>query len=174
MIQKVQSLNVEGLTEVENKQLETHVLTTIQSWEGTPYVPGQQCKGVAVDCVRFVSGVLDKIMGKTVKLPRLPQDASFHNPELTKKWLRIFLKHYPSTVVKNGIVEPGDVIIMGPRNGGPGHAAIIGAKGYWHCGTYGVCMGGLSVSGDGVYNFRQVRRSIERKEWFNRSFGGQV
>ena len=45
-----------GLVQKITARLET----VLQSWKGTPYGLGQQCKGMAVDCVRLVCGVLDE------------------------------------------------------------------------------------------------------------------
>jgi len=167
---KLEPLNIEGLTHDQNRELEQRLYKILLSWEDTPYCAGQQCRGVAVDCVRFVSAVLDEMLCMSNKMERLPQDASFHNPQLVKRGFRKFLKRYPSVKVE-GAVQPGDVLIMGPKNGGPGHAAIVGLRGYWHCFHTGVTMGGLEMSGGGVYSFKEARRGIDRHLWYDLIFG---
>lgn len=167
MILSTQSLNIEGLSSAQNAEVEARIMQVIREWEGTPYGAGQKCKGVAVDCVRFVSSVLDELTGKSHDLDRLPQDASFHNKELVGAGLRSFLTMYPSDILPEGVPsEPGDVIVMGPRNGGPGHAAIVGKGAYWHCGPDRVCMGGLGFPDNGgVYTFKHIRRLRDRNNW---------
>jgi len=168
---KLEPLNIEGLSYEKNRHIEERLFEILQSWEDTPYCPGQQCRGVAVDCVRFVSAVLDEMLCKDTVMERLPQDASFHNAPLVRQGFRRFLKRYPCTKVE-GNIQPGDVLIMGPRNGGPGHAAIVGLKGYWHCFHTGVTMAGLEMPGGGVYCFKEARRGIDRHKWYDLMFGG--
>jgi hypothetical protein len=167
----IQPLNIEGLSYFQNRAIETRLLQILHEWEDTPYCPGQQCKGVAVDCVRFVAAVIDEMLGMETPMARLPQDASFHNPELARRGMREFLTRYPSVKAPD-VLEPGDVIVMGPRSGGPGHAAIIGLHGYWHCGQFGVNMAGRAFPDHGVYYFKEARRAKDRSDWFNRLTGG--
>ena len=61
---KIDPLNIDGLSPEQNRDIERRLYNILLSWEDTPYCPGQQCKGVAVDCVRFVSGVLDEMLKK--------------------------------------------------------------------------------------------------------------
>lgn len=167
----LEPLNIEGLTSEQNREVEARLGEILREWEGTPYCPGQQCKGVAVDCVRFVSAVLDEMLCITTPMERLPQDASFHNKALVMRGMRRFFRRYPSVKVE-GSVQPGDVLIMGPKNGGPGHAAIVGPTGYWHCFQNGVIMAGLHMPGGGVYNFKEARRGKNRELWYDKMFGG--
>jgi cell wall-associated NlpC family hydrolase len=160
---RVSPLNVDTYSEEQRSFVEC----LLEEWRGTPYMPGQQCKGVATDCVRFVSAVLDEITGVPKTLERLPQDMSFHNPEKARSGLRSFLKKYPSEIVTDGTVQPGDVLIMGPLNGGPGHAAIVGKRGYWHCDSTGVVFAGLRIANHGVYYLKEVRRYTERDLWYD-------
>lgn len=176
MILNIQPLNIEGYSFEQNRQIEDRLENILQGWDGTPYCPGQQCKGVAVDCVRFVSGVLDEMFNLTNVLERLPQDASFHNPDLVKNGLRSFLKKYPCGPLDasspNEIeVQPLDVVIMGPKNGGPGHAGIVGVHGFWHCNPYGVAQAGLEIEYGGVYNYKGVRRGVDRELWYDIMIG---
>lgn len=103
----------------------------LKSWEGTPYTTGQQSKGQAVDCVRFVGAVLDEWRGRAPEaaVPRLPPDASFHDPELARGALAAFLRLYgPWDDVRlepGCFLEPGDTLAVG--RAGPGHAIIVGA-----------------------------------------------
>lgn len=52
-----------------------------------------------------------------------------------------------SRVEKSGIIEPGDVIVVGPNGGGPGHGMIVGPRKntIWHSDTnVGVQFTGIS------------------------------
>ena len=141
-----------------------------RGWVGTPYMPGQQCLGVAVDCVRFVSAVLDEILGERVETHRLPQDMSFHNPAGAKSAMKQFLSRAPHFKVEPPL-QPGDVIVMGPTGGGPGHAAIVGLDAIWHCGPTGVVNAGKGICSFGVYNYKTAYRASDRSSWFDRLTG---
>ena len=84
----------------------------LESWLDTPYQAGQLCKGVAVDCVRFMAGFLDEMYGfKRVQTPLLPQDTAFHDKEKAIAAMEQIVRIYsPNTIVTDGEVEPGDVI----------------------------------------------------------------
>lgn len=99
-------------------------------WELTPYMRGQRCRGVAVDCVRFVTGLLDDLYGfERAEAPRLPPDIAFHNRRGALAGMREVLRLYrPYDRVRDGTIEPGDVIVSGPVGGGPGHGMIVGVE----------------------------------------------
>ena len=163
---KIHPLNIEGLSEAENRGVEDRLMKILRSWDGTPHMDGQQCRGVAVDCVRFVSAVLDELAGTSTQLDRLPQDASFHNADVCTKALRRFMKAFPSRTVEDGEMQPGDVLITGPKNGGPGHAIVAGADGaLWHCDGSFVSRMGLSLNGQGVFVLKTIKRPLNRERW---------
>lgn len=136
----------------------------LRVWEGTPYGSGQSCAGAASDCIGFVFGALDDLYRKEphVRVP-LPSDASMHNPDSARATMRELLRMYPNDPVTNGIIEPGDVLVTGVPNGGPGHAMLVGdlKSSLWHCNIRGkVCYTGLGFATDfqvvaGIYRPRQ-------------------
>ena len=163
---KVNPLDIQGLSKDENLAVEARLMAILRSWDGTPHMDGQQCCGVAVDCVRFVSAVLDELSGTRTELERLPQDASFHNADICWKALRQFMQAFPSTDVGRGSVQPGDVLITGPKNGGPGHAIVVGAdQALWHCDGETVTRVGLVINGPGVFSLKKIKRPNNRERW---------
>jgi len=141
-------LGPEGVTAVEARLSEV-----LDSWLGTRYQPGQQCKGVATDCVGFVCGVLDEMMRRPqVARESLPQDTAFHARESALAAMREIAGLYaPVTelvrVSARWSVEPGDVVVTGPAHGGPGHALIVGGRvgELWHANSRRVQKGGLGL-----------------------------
>lgn len=121
-----------------------------RSWEHTPYMPGQREKGEGVDCVRFVCAVLDEMYGVHHEIPREVQDKSLHDPAGALKVTDLVRDYYPDHVdlpADDRGVEPGDVIITGHAQGGPGHAIIVGAQRntMWQASRVAVRMGGLGL-----------------------------
>lgn len=116
--------------------LRDRLAVILASWEGTPYAPGMQQKGMGTDCVRFVCGVLDELVGVWPYRPleTLPHDAAVNNRKGAINAMRTIRKLYDFERVRDGIVEPGDVIVTGPPRGGPGHAMIVGHQRntVWH------------------------------------------
>lgn len=102
---------------------------------------GQGCRGVAVDCVRFVVAVLDelyKVPSDVKPVPVLPPDASWHDPRGAMRVARAVARRYPNEEVVGDEVtaEPGDVLIMRTSTAveSPGHIAIVGPRPntLWH------------------------------------------
>ena len=138
----------------------------LESWEDTPYMDGQQAKGVGVDCVHFVSAVLDELEGIKIPLDKIPQDACFHDKEKCSMAFRKFMRVYGAVNIGNYNVQPGDVIICGPSNGGPGQAVSVGPHGFmWHCDGYRVSKRGCEFFNLGEYVFKTVLRSKRRSNW---------
>ena len=139
------------------------------SWRGTPYREGQQCKGYGADCVRFVCAVLDELDGDYRKFKTLPSDASLHSPESArasmKQIMKIFMPHLP---VKDNTAEPGDILITGPKRGGPGHAMIVGFRRntLWEATSPRIHQVGWSLKGN-LHNklFRVLRMTDRSKRW---------
>lgn len=107
----------------------------LESWCGTPYMIGQQQKGVGVDCVRFVAAIIGWATQKTIDIKLLPPDAALHNRKTAiaamKKLSRAFDPLEPIYSMGETTVEPGDIIVVGPHEGGPGHAIIVGCLKNW-------------------------------------------
>jgi hypothetical protein len=122
----------------------------LQSWHETPYMAGQALKGVGVDCVRFVCEVIRELEGQEeIPLVNIPADASLHNRAgAMAAFHQIISAYQPATRVST--LQPGDVLVIGPANGGPGHAMIAGPikNTLWHSCSMGVQMTGIGfVSG---------------------------
>lgn len=145
---------------------------SLERWRPTRYGIGQQCRGVAADCVRFVCGVLDDLSGKQTPLRTLPPDTCFHDPELAHLGMQRVRQLYEPTIeIEDGTVQPGDVIVTGPRGTGPCHALIVGPQRNtaWHCCAPMGRKGGVSVIGiRAVYVLGHVVYSVFRlaeREW---------
>lgn len=116
-------------------EIESRIQEVLSAWVGTPYMSGQQMKGVGVDCIRFCCGFLDDMYGyRRIEVPRLPPDTAFHNPEKAQSVVDGVLKEYqPNFKVEDNSVEPGDFLFSYPSGGGPSHGMIFGADGkIWH------------------------------------------
>lgn len=139
----------------------------LRGWEGTPYGAGQQCKGVAVDCVRFVCGVLDVMYGTKQDVPRLPQDMSMHDRPGALAAMKFICGLYPHVKHDRGsrIMFPGDVVVVGERGAGPGHALIVGPDPgtLWQAGSKEVHCTGISFA-ENVKVFR-VYRLLHKNTW---------
>ena len=169
---KIEPLNVEGFTIIQNRIAVGRLQTELYAWEGTMYRGGYCEKSIAVDCVHFVASVLDKLCGTWYNHSKLPQDTSFHNKKEANEGFRQFIKMYPSYRLRSDVVQPGDVIVCGPVgiNGGPGHTMIVGKDALWHVGHKEVCKAGLAVMQKGAYAFKQVRRLKDRSKMRGYSF----
>jgi len=140
----------------------------LESWEHTPYNTKFADKGVGVYCSAFVSRVLDELyLQPPIELLRIPNDVSFHDRAGANAGLRWFLREYPAaTRLQSDFIEPGDVLIVGPTGGGPGHAMIVGPRPntLWHAtGTAGVHYTGLSLAD--CYEFHAAFRFADREVW---------
>lgn len=107
---------------------QARLAAVLASWEGTPYMPGQSCKGVGVDCVRFVVAVLDELSGKQTDVRTIAPDAATHAPDVAMAALARLIARFDCEEVTNNVLEPGDVIATGPENRGPGHAVLVGCE----------------------------------------------
>ena len=145
----------------------------IESWEGTPYMAGQQAKGAGVDCVRFVTSILDFLVGVKTDYSTLPADASLHARDACIAGMLSIKRRYPCDTVFHSermnakrVVQPGDVVVVGAPQGGPGHAMIVGPRPntLWHSAHPNVHMTGLSfiVGEQKVY---RVYRLHNRESW---------
>jgi hypothetical protein len=133
---------------LEDLAAQARLAEVLASWDGTPYMLGQRCKGVGVDCIRFVVAVIDELAGTTTRVRVLPGDVAHHAPAVAFDALARVLELVPSAPVLEGPLEPGDVVVTGPLKGGPGHALIVGVDGLsgWHATQpQGVCRTGLGV-----------------------------
>lgn len=141
----------------------------LQSWKGTPYYLGQQCKGIAVDCVRFVCAVLDELYQQPYQeIEHLPDDIAFHSREKAIDAMRLMLRLFPNhTSVRGYEVEPGDVLVCGSKSGGPGHAMIAGTQQstLWHSNSHKVVQTGLAFPQAGMYHLHRILRATDKDKW---------
>lgn len=139
----------------------------LASWEGTPYVGGQQTKGEGVDCIRFGCAVLDELYDRPrTLLPIRAADASMHDRPGSMSVMRQIIRRYPNhATVTDGIVQPGDVLVVGPGGGGPGHMMIVGParNTVWQASASKVHFTGLYLP-SGATLFR-VYRMVDRETW---------
>lgn len=108
----------------------------LESWRGTRYLAGSGAKKAGADCVGFVVGALDELFGTRTPRQDLPADASMHSHDGAIACMRAVRKAFRAhVVVRDGVLEPGDVIVTGPTDGGPGHAMLVGVRvgELWHC-----------------------------------------
>lgn len=139
----------------------------LESWRGTPYMPGQQCKGGGVDCVRFVCGVLDEFRGDVPQgVESLPQDICLHNKAGAIAGMKRIMERYSPVISIDRIIEPLDVVVVGPANGGPGHALIAGYQPntLWHSIGRGVQVTGLGLN-QRLSRLFKIYRMAERDRW---------
>ena len=118
-------------------RVSNRVQEVLNSWLGTKYMDLQCRKGGGVDCVRFVCAVADELYGfEREPLDKMPADRSLHDRKGAMAGMRKIVERYKpiSDVTMCEWVEPGDIFVVGPRNGGPGHAMIVGGiPGHvWH------------------------------------------
>jgi len=136
---------------------------------GTQYLPGQCCKGVAVDCVGFVLGVLMDLSGETGFVrAEWPQDASMHDAKGSFKAMKVIAENFkPYKIIRDGFIEPGDVIVVGPHGGGPGHGMIVGARKntIWHATGDGVQYTGISHLWLTDQRIFRIYRYLRKESW---------
>ena len=145
----------------------------LNEWNNTPYGLGQQVKGVGVDCIRFVTGVLDDMFKRPyIKFPLISQDCCLTDHKQSKAIYDLLLQHYPSAEVKPNPdgsydVEPGDLVCCGPLRGTLGHGMVVGADPgtMFHATTFSVVKAGCSFMEYGVYSFKQVLRPKGKDSW---------
>jgi cell wall-associated NlpC family hydrolase len=109
----------------------TVVDRVLHHWVGTPYCAGSAVRQQGVSCVLLVASVLAELEGRSRRpLDKYPSDVAFHNRRFAVAALRRFLSIYPDhTIVEDGIVEAGDIMVMQPKGAkGPGHAVLVAGR----------------------------------------------
>ncbi len=116
-------------------QLRRVLELNLRPWEDTPFMAGQCCPGVGVDCTHFVCAVLDKLYGRDPRgVRRWRPGTGLTNLAAGAKILRCILKMFPESQRIRGALEPGDAVAL--RYGrGPSHVALVGfaPNTIWHC-----------------------------------------
>jgi hypothetical protein len=114
---------------IDSQRSQNRLARILASWEGTPYAEGQGYRSVGCDCVRATVLILAEWMRWTPPaIETLPPDAALHNKLGAIRALRGIRKSLPPhfRIRRPRVVEPGDVLITGAPQGGPGHAIIVG------------------------------------------------
>jgi len=128
-------------------------------------MPGQSCKGVGVDCVHFVAGVLSELFGLQVPVPRHPSSLAVHAPREAFRTVKHLCRRFPHQVLRGPVqaLEPGDIAVK--RIGkGPGHVFIVGTAPYtaWHAvESVGVVQTGFSA----LTNIQRAWKIQEKATW---------
>lgn len=150
------------------------VHAAILRWEGTRYMSGQQVRGSHADCIRFACGVLDDLYGWRRELPRnLALDTATHAPDEAWAQLRRLLEVYPEAEALHRDtmgywhVEPGDVVVVGSRNGGPGHLVVVGARPNtcWESPRPGCAVREIGVGLHPKLHVKHAFRMSDRESW---------
>jgi cell wall-associated NlpC family hydrolase len=147
---------------------EARLEALLARWQDTPYLRGQQCEGVGVDCVRFVCAVWDDLIGRPRQpIERLPSDMAMNAPETARAAMRRMTELYgPFEEIEGPYAEPGDFFVTGGVRAGPGHAIIVGARRntIWQAGTGRVAQGGWSLI-EGDQELLHHKRFLNRHLW---------
>lgn len=138
----------------------------LESWRRTPYAEAQRCKGVGVDCVRFVCSVFDELDGRVgIPLDEVPPDTAMHAPETARAAMRKIIEAYgpAESVPLDRPLHPGDLVVAGPPDGGPGHALFVGAapNTLWHASRGGVVWTGIVVHHLEVFRGYRIPRKSD-------------
>jgi hypothetical protein len=139
-----------------------------QKWLGTPYGAGQQVPGVAVDCVRLLCRMLDELHGlDETPLAQIPPDASMHTREGAQLTMMAIMHAYkPWIKITDGKIEPGDIVVVGPVGGGPGHGMMVSTRRNCliHADQEEVALAGLGFFSEHQRVFGVFRKG-NREEW---------
>lgn len=116
-------------------EIERRLLAVCESWVGTPYMAGQQAKGIGVDCTQLFGGIMDELFRNEIKtlIPRLPQNSGMHFPKAGFRTSIAIRKQFKSIIVRNEEIEPGDALVTrGTATAGAfarlGHILIAGVR----------------------------------------------
>lgn len=150
-------------------EIERRLLRILTEWEDTRYDLKFSDKGAGIYCTAFVVRVLDELYGRPrTPLPSIPDDIGFHSKHGAYAGFKWFMRQYPTRRrLRDNKVQPGDIVIVGPNGGGPGHAMIVGPREntLWHAtGTRGVHYTGMGLPAS--YQFFAAYRFEDRERWY--------
>jgi len=151
--------------------VERRILIVCESWKGTPYMTGQQARGIGVDCVQFIGAILDALYRRPARtlIPRLPPNAGLHSEESGLRTAMAIRKGFESAEVDDGSIEPGDVLVtrgtMDTRaHAYLGHVLLAGVlPGTAIHSTQGVGVSWTSVQG--IPGILRIYRPLNKNTW---------
>lgn len=147
------------------------LISVFRQWFATPYMVGQRSPGQGVDCAQLIFGMMDTLHGRETPTdcPKMIVANTVHNARVAFRCVILMRRAYPTEIVRDGSIEPGDIILTrglvgshGPRR--PGHAVIAGivpGTCFHAVPLVGVCMSSLT-SLPGVL---RVYRPLEKHRW---------
>lgn len=116
-------------------RVELAITRAFSMWLDTPYQSGQRAPKVACDCTQMMAGILDMLYKKQVRthIPRMPPDSGIHSTRAGISTAMAFRSQYPSSVVRDYSLEPGDIVITraSADNNGPmrlGHCMMMSTR----------------------------------------------
>lgn len=145
------------------------VARVIQPWIGTEYMEGQGLAGVKTDCVRSLAGIGCALERREpIELDHLPADVALHCKETALGAMRDIMKFFPlwERIINPDFLEPGDMLAVGPLDGGPGHAMFVDARpnGLVHATPDGFHRTGIGAIGPQQKIFC-IYRYTKREDW---------
>lgn len=108
-------------------RINDYVAEHMAPWIGARYMPGAS-KRDYTDCVGFIVGLGSDLENTPVSRKRLPQDLAFHDRKGAIEGMKKVMRSFPSWEKLVGVpasLRPGDVLAVGPKNGGPGHGIFV-------------------------------------------------
>lgn len=139
----------------------------LESWRDTPYLSGNRIKGVGVDCVRFGVSVLDEMFRGHTEVPESVTDASLLQRLGMLQCARMVKEAFPGNrTIRDGKVEPGDLVIVGTARNRPGHLLMVGParNTMWQATKSGVMLCGWGLV-HGWQHLSRVYRVGDRERW---------
>ena len=154
--------------------IEKQVIEAARRWINTPYALGQCCPGRGVDCINLACAIQDDLRGRPAPsaVKSLRGDACLHAPDRCRAALKKILENYQplDTFGPTEPVEPGDVIVIAPAGGGPGHAlTAVGPTGIFiHTDSRRVVLTGLPLP-ESMSEVLHIYRYPFKAEWIRNS-----
>ena len=111
---------------------------------------------------------------KRAAIPNIPQDAAWHDKRSVTRAARVMMSLYaPWVKDREFTVEPGDIVIISPAGGGPGHILVAGAlpNTLYHAITTRVQRTGCMIVEPFVLT--RIYRPTYKKDWLNVSANGR-
>lgn len=153
----------------EIRRAEDRIHEVCASWEGTPYRSGGSLRGVEADCIGSLFGIIDELDGRQRRRDSdMPHDTSFHNAAAAYRALvRLRRIYAPAVRLRSWCYQPGDLLVVGTSDGGPGHLMMVGARknNIWHAtAASGFTQAGWSL-GTGFERLFAAYRLGDRERW---------